>query len=165
MAFVEIAGKLLKGVTKVAQKWGGAAVDAIKRGIANRKDKKAAKRAGLDPVQGSTQELIEGSSKYYRDLISKQKDKARAIEKKISVYKKLVAAGASESEARTQVNLTLAELETPAEFFLGTGGETSGMEPEATLPPVNKGCLTTTIIILSTFASFVAALILILIKL
>jgi hypothetical protein len=167
MGFLDVAADLVKGVVKVGGKVGGFAVQAIKRGIAKRKDKKAQKRAGLDPLQSATEGLLDGSTKFYRDLVSEQKDKARAIAEKIKFYRKLVAAGASETEARGKVGLSLAELNLPATFFTGTSGEYDEVLPESETPvaPVNKGCLVNTIIIVSTFASFIAALILILIKL
>ena len=166
MGFLDVAADLVKGVVKVGGKVGGAAFQAIKRGIAKRKDKKAAKKAGLDPVKDLTGDLIDGTTKYYRDLVNKQKDKARAIDEKIKFYKKLIKEGATESEAKRQVGLTDAEMNLPATFWTGTEGENDEVtpEPEPSKIQAAKGCMVTTILLLSS-VPFLTVVIIILIKL
>lgn len=163
MAFI---GNIIKGVAKIAKKVGGTAIEAIKRGISNRKEKRAARKA-LDPLTTTTDELVEGTGKYYRNLINEQKDKARAIDKKMRAFKKLVNAGATEAEARATLGLTEAEMNTPASFFIGNAGEQEEYQPEPEKKQVyaaGKGCLVTSIILLSSIP-FLTVIIIILIKL
>ncbi len=147
MSFISIAGKLVKGVVKVGKKVGGAAVDAIKRGIAKRKEKKAAKLTA-DPVSQYTNDLVDGSAKYYRELVNQQKDKMRAVDEKIRFVKKLVAQGMPEAEARLKVGLKDSDLQIPTTAWLNAEPETEPEPEPFKATAVRQGCMALTFIII-----------------
>lgn len=150
MAFIEIASQLIKGVVKVGKKVGGVAVEAIKKGVAKRKEKKAAKKS-VDPLAKAAQELTEGTSKYYRNLVSEQKDKMRDIDEKMKYAQKLINNGMSESEARAKVGLFDQDKKISVEAWIGAESEP---EPEINYTgkvsaAAGKGCAWLTLLILS----------------
>ena len=166
MAFIEIASKLIKGVVKVGQKVGGVAVEAIKKGVAKRKEKKAAKK-GLDPVASTASELVDGSAKYYRELLNQQKDKMRDEATKIRFANKLINAGMSEAEARAKVGLSaVSKFSTAA--WLGTVEEEPSPEinfgQTKVTTAARQGCAWLTLIILSGGGALVGGLIFLAIK-
>lgn len=163
MAFIEIAGQLIKGVVKVGKKVGGIAVEAIKKGVAKRKEKKAAKK-GLDPLANATAELVDGSAKYYRELLHKQKEKMRAIDEKIRFAKKLMNEGMSEAEARAAVGLYDQDKKISTEAWIGAASEP---EPDNNLTANkadklanNKGCAWLTLLILTGGGALIGGIVL-----
>ena len=161
MAFVEIAGKLVKGVVKVGKKVGGIAVEAIKKGVAKRKEKKAAKK-GVDPIATAAQDLADGSAKYYRTLLNEQKDKMRDIDKKIKFAQKLVNAGMTESEARAKVGLFDQDKKISVKTWLGAESEPDteiNLTQNKVSAAAGKGCAWLTLLILSGGSALIGGII------
>ncbi len=165
MSFISIAQGLIKGVVKVGKKVGGVAVEAIKKGVAKRKEKKAAKK-GLDPVASTASELVDGSAKYYRELLNQQKDKMRDEATKIRFANKLINAGMSESEARAKVGLgPVSKFSTAA--WLGTEEESGpeiNFDQTKVTTAAKQGCAWLTLLILSGGGALVGGLIILAIK-
>lgn len=108
---------LLKGVTAATLGGpAGAMALAVKKGIARRKEKKAAK--SVDRLQAKTAQLITGDAAYYHQELKKRKAQQRSILQKIKDAQILINRGATKKAAMTATRLTDTELNEPTKYYI-----------------------------------------------
>lgn len=104
----------------------------------------------IDKVGVGAVNLVTGTTQAERVQVREQKALTKAVSDKVDQVKRLIKAGATESEARAKVGLTQTELDMPVEEL-----NTSNLITEA----APTGCMTTTLLILAGLVATAATII------
>jgi hypothetical protein len=100
----------------------------------------------IDKVGVGAVNLVTGTTQTERVQVREQKAITKAVSDKVDQVKRLIKAGATESEARAKVGLSQSEVDIPVEQL-----NTSNLITEAA--PAGAGCMITTLLILSALAA------------
>lgn len=98
----------------------------------------------IDKVGVGAVNLVTGTTQSERVQVREQKALTKSVSDKVDQVKRLMKAGATESEARAKVGLRQAEVDTPVDELIPTNLITEAAP---------QGCMITTLLILSALAT------------